>query len=125
MAHLLADPRNVCVVHCNHGKGRTGTLICCFLLFTGYFASARDAMDFYGAERFEKEGYGVTQPCQIKYIEYFNEILHRPPMLPLVLTLHKVIIRGGYHLREPYFKLHNIEHNDYFFNTKDSHMEAL
>jgi protein-tyrosine phosphatase len=30
MQHLLKDVKNVCVVHCNHGKGRTGTLICCF-----------------------------------------------------------------------------------------------
>lgn len=68
MAYLLKDVRNVCVVHCNHGKGRTGTLICCFLLYTGYFIKAEDAMKFYEKQRFEKEGYGVTQPCQIKYI---------------------------------------------------------
>lgn len=70
--HLSKSPKNVCVVHCNHGKGRTGTLICCFMLFTGYFQTAAETMKFYEKQRFEKEGYGVTQPCQIKYIEYFS-----------------------------------------------------
>ena len=37
LAHLLASVDRVCVVHCNHGKGRTGTLICCFLLYSGFF----------------------------------------------------------------------------------------
>ena len=66
--HLCQAPEKVCVVHCNHGKGRTGTLICCFLLFIGFFAWAAEAMKFYAKRRFEEEGYGVTQPCQIKYI---------------------------------------------------------
>lgn len=38
--HLMLNEKNICVVHCNHGKGRTGTLICCFMLFTGYFDTA-------------------------------------------------------------------------------------
>ena len=32
-------------------------------------------MKFYASRRFAAEGYGVTQPCQIKYIEYFNILL--------------------------------------------------
>lgn len=71
MGHLLKSPDKVCVVHCNHGKGRTGTLICCFLLFVGYFKTASDVLKFYAKRRYEKDGYGVTQPCQIRYIEYF------------------------------------------------------
>ena len=54
MQFLMKDKRNVTVVHCNHGKGRTGTLICCFMLFTGYFNSAAAAMKYYEKQRFEK-----------------------------------------------------------------------
>lgn len=72
---LLADVERIAVFHCNHGKGRTGTIICCFFLFLGQFKETSDVMKFYAERRFASEGYGVTQPCQILYIKYFQSIL--------------------------------------------------
>jgi phosphatidylinositol-3,4,5-trisphosphate 3-phosphatase/dual-specificity protein phosphatase PTEN len=74
--YLHSDPEKVVAVHCNHGKGRTGTIICCFLLYCNMFKNATLAMDYYAKKRFETngsdiEGFGVTQPCQIQYIHYF------------------------------------------------------
>jgi len=36
---LKASPSHVAVVHCLAGKGRTGAIIACYLLFSGYFFS--------------------------------------------------------------------------------------
>lgn len=76
MSHINAeDPKNVIVVHCNSGKGRTGTAICCILLFCGYYDNLDDCLRFYGHQRFTC-GKGVSQPEQLRYLYYF-EAFHR------------------------------------------------
>jgi PTEN homologous phosphatase len=37
---MLADPRNVISVHCKGGKGRTGTMVCVWLIESGKFKTA-------------------------------------------------------------------------------------
>jgi len=49
---LLANENNIVVVHCNHGKGRTGTIICCLLLFGNIVKDSAIALDFYAKKRF-------------------------------------------------------------------------
>jgi PTEN phosphatase family protein len=50
-AWLQQDPENVIVVHCKGGKGRTGTMICVWLIETGVFSSAEDSLDYFGHRR--------------------------------------------------------------------------
>lgn len=71
---LKADPDNVVAIHCKAGKGRTGTMICCYLLFSNFLNSADDAIKLYGRMR-TTNGQGVTIPSQLRYIYYFQEIL--------------------------------------------------
>jgi hypothetical protein len=71
----IADPKHVIVVHCNSGKGRTGTALCAILLFCGYYDNLDDCLRFYGHQRFTC-GKGVSQPCQLRYLYYF-EAFHR------------------------------------------------
>lgn len=53
-------------------------------------------MDFYAKKRFEKEeGYGVTQPCQILYIKYFEQVLQNPNTRPRIITISRIIFRGS------------------------------
>lgn len=47
----LADIENVVFIHCKAGKGRTGTIICCYLLYSGRFNSPEDALAYYGKKR--------------------------------------------------------------------------
>lgn len=56
---LLEDENNVAVIHCNAGKGRTGTAIACLLLYSGFVENMDDSLKFYGWKRFST-GIGVS-----------------------------------------------------------------
>lgn len=64
------------VVHCNHGKGRTGTSIVAFFLYTGFYKRPESALRFYNRRRFQGHKYAVDQPCQTRYLNYLTDILY-------------------------------------------------
>ena len=71
---LDEDEKNVIAVHCKAGKGRTGTLICCLLLYMKVFDNSDECLQYYGMMRAEN-GKGVTIPSQIRYVNYFEKII--------------------------------------------------
>jgi len=88
---LKADPENVVVMHCNSGKGRAGTACCCLLLFSGFFDNVVDCAKLFGARRFTDEK-GVSQPCQVRFIHYFEGFYKRIVKSPQIKTLKSIKI---------------------------------
>lgn len=87
---LKADAENVAVVHCKGGKGRTGTIICCYLYYSCQFEIMDDAKNHF-AEKRSKMKKGVTQPSQQRYINYFKEIVSGSHMVEeFVLTFRSI-----------------------------------
>ena len=74
--YLVKDPRNVIGVHCKAGKGRTGMMICAFLIFAELCTTTEQALHLYGSRR-TIDGKGVTIASQIRYITYFERLLKK------------------------------------------------
>lgn len=93
-AYLKADPRNVAVIHCKAGKGRTGVMICAYLLYSGRFTETADALRYYGETR-THNGKGVTIPSQIRYVYYFGRYLRERRVYQPTVALFKAIKLHG------------------------------
>ena len=77
----------VVATHCKAGKGRTGFMIACYLLYCGMFTEAEEALRFYAVRR-TKNAKGVTIPSQIRFTHYYQKLLqsHTIPYAPSTLT---------------------------------------
>ncbi|XP_009784409.1 phosphatidylinositol 3,4,5-trisphosphate 3-phosphatase and protein-tyrosine-phosphatase PTEN1 [Nicotiana sylvestris] len=69
---LSNDPKNIAVIHCMAGKGRTGLMVCSYLVYTGM--SAEEALRLY-AEKRTTNNEGVSIPSQRRYVRYWEHIL--------------------------------------------------
>ena len=87
---LNEDNKNVVAIHCLAGKGRTGTFICCLLLYLNIFETAEECLLYYGLLRVGTVK-GVTVPSQIRYVHYFESILKKKMPHPLIFK--KICIR--------------------------------
>jgi len=60
----MNDGENIAVVHCKAGKGRTGTIISGYMLYTGMFNSYLESIYHFNEKR-TNNNKGVTIPSQI------------------------------------------------------------
>ncbi|KAL5012170.1 hypothetical protein ScPMuIL_010721 [Solemya velum] len=75
---LEEDDRNVIAVHCKGGKGRTGTMICTWLVDCEMFEEAEDSLDYFGDRRTDltvgSTFQGVETPSQSRYVGYYEHV---------------------------------------------------
>jgi len=93
-AWLQEDEEHMVGIHCKAGKGRTGLIICCYLLFDGTCTTSEEALVYYGNKRC-KDGKGVTIASQKRYIRYYERVLREMDGIiphPAVLTLTRIKI---------------------------------
>eukprot|EP01065_Artemidia_motanka_P026698 TRINITY_DN3192_c0_g1_i1.p1 TRINITY_DN3192_c0_g1~~TRINITY_DN3192_c0_g1_i1.p1 ORF type:complete len:593 (+),score=160.60 TRINITY_DN3192_c0_g1_i1:55-1779(+) len=90
---LDANPKNVIAVHCKAGKGRTGVMVCAYLMATGGFPKADAVLTEFASAR-TNDGVGVSIPSQIRYVGYFERSLgQRPPGRRL--RLDRLMVKGS------------------------------
>ncbi|XP_077340336.1 phosphatidylinositol 3,4,5-trisphosphate 3-phosphatase TPTE2-like isoform X3 [Lithobates pipiens] len=83
---MAEDPKNVIAIHCKGGKGRTGTMVCTYLVDCDQFESAKESLDYFGERRTDTsvstKFQGVETPSQSRYVAYY-EILKNKYSLQL------------------------------------------
>eukprot|EP00053_Salpingoeca_punica_P016128 m.150745 g.150745 ORF g.150745 m.150745 type:complete len:850 (-) comp16887_c0_seq2:211-2760(-) len=117
---LKQHPENIAAVHCDDGRGRTGTMVASFLLHSKTSPSAREAITAFNDVR-TSDGKGLTVASQLRYVSYYELVISRG--LPAVVTkcLSKISLKtmprfepkGGCN---PYFLIYC--NNELVYNSK-------
>ncbi|XP_071125731.1 phosphatidylinositol 3,4,5-trisphosphate 3-phosphatase TPTE2-like [Mytilus edulis] len=96
---MAQDQQNVISIHCKGGKGRTGTMICVWLIECGLFDGAEESLEYFGDRRTDlsvgKKFQGVETPSQSRYVGYFEKVKKKldgkvPAQVPKKISTIKI-----------------------------------
>ena len=92
---------HVLAVHCKAGKGRTGVMICAYLLYAGIQTDAEQALLFFRTAR-TTDMDAVNNPGQVRYVRDFARLLAEPSierraslLFGPTITLHAVTLSAA------------------------------
>jgi hypothetical protein len=94
---LDAKSNNVAAIHCATGRGRTLTVIACYLAWSGYQGLTPEKALEFACEKKGVDMMEATIPSQRRYVEYFSRALEgvRPRPEPIVLRSARVFGAPG------------------------------
>ncbi|ESN99638.1 hypothetical protein HELRODRAFT_120014, partial [Helobdella robusta] len=104
---LCQHCQNVAVIHCKAGKGRTGVMVCSYLLHREKHKTAEEALSYYGETRTRNKK-GVTIPSQIRYVKYYGHLVanqltyQQTPLVLMTIRIQPIPILNGASC-SPYF----------------------
>ncbi|KAM9389223.1 phosphatidylinositol 3,4,5-trisphosphate 3-phosphatase TPTE2-like [Phaethornis superciliosus] len=93
------DEKNIIAIHCKGGKGRTGTMVCTWLIDSDQFESAKESLDYFGERRTDRSTstkfQGVETPSQSRYVGYYEILKNKynlklPPERQLKIKNFKI-----------------------------------
>merc|ERR1712218_199770 len=92
-AWLTAEPKNVAVIHCQSGRGRTVATVASYLTWTGRFKTTQAALAHICRCR-EVTKRELQIPTQLRYLKYVDNLLIEQFPSPKPLRLERVILNG-------------------------------
>ncbi len=87
---LARGEKNIAAIHCKAGKGRTGLMICGYLLFSEMVPNAEEAMELYAVRRTYNMK-GLTIPSQRRFLKYFETFLEQKIQRPFFSLIPEII----------------------------------
>lgn len=78
---LDQDPNNVVAIHCKAGKGRAGVFTCVLLCRLGFKPTVGEVLKHYDETRVTNHK-GLTVPSQIRYVNYYDQMLRNGSTVP-------------------------------------------
>ena len=116
------------IVHCHRGKGRTGLIIACYLLYKNIFKESEEALKYFNNKRCIDNSC-VKNPTQRKYVKYYQECiteklfddnykLYFDNLISRKMYLKSILIEGIDDKNNLMCLIYEIESNKLLFNKE-------